>query len=79
MTSKTITVNGAVMDRAFFEDNLTEARSIKWEVDTTGHRSDHHHCIVCTAPVIAESSVPVFRSGGRYLCSYCYEHFVKSQ
>lgn len=70
-----IEVNGAHIEREFFEANVEEARSCDWEqVEDMGTTGDHHHCIVCE---VAIADKPAYRSGFRWLCHYCYSHFVK--
>jgi hypothetical protein len=70
-----IEVNGARIEREFFEANVEEARSCDWEqVEDVGTTDEHHHCIVCEVAIADE---PAYRSGFRWLCHYCYSHFVK--
>ncbi|MCH9636311.1 MAG: hypothetical protein S4CHLAM81_15420 [Chlamydiales bacterium] len=71
-----ILVNGTRMDLAFFEDNLSEARSCTWTKVTSSSVEDHQHCIVCTAPLSA-STGSLYKSGHVFLCAYCHDHFLK--
>ncbi|MBN2584898.1 MAG: hypothetical protein JXL80_17675 [Planctomycetes bacterium] len=69
-----INVNGARIEREFFEANVAEARSCGWErTECMGMTDDHEHCIVCT---VAIGNEVAYRSGCRWLCAYCYSHFV---
>jgi hypothetical protein len=73
-----VTVNGARIDKAFFETNIREAKVYHWErrqwVDAVGHT----HCIVCGITIGAglEDAHDGYTSEGGWTCKYCYDNFV---
>ncbi len=70
-----VSVNGAQIERDFFDANVAEARACDWEkIDSVSMTEEHHHCIVCD---VAMTEGPCYRSGHRWLCSYCQSHFVE--
>lgn len=71
-----ILVNGARVEREFFDDNLAEARGCTWKLERVPASSDHHHCLVCGIGI--ESGAAAYRSGSRWLGKYCYDHFLEA-
>jgi hypothetical protein len=67
-------VNGATMERGYFEENLREAEACSWASAVV--IDDHHHCIVCTVSVGRGESA--FNDGHRWLCGYRHEHYLVS-
>jgi hypothetical protein len=81
IVSKWVEVNGAQIEREFFEQNVREARSYEWvEIDISS-LSEHSHCIVCGIAIGDGLPGPrrAFQSKGGHICDYCYEHFVESK
>jgi len=68
-----VDVNGAKIERSYFEDNVAEAQECDWSpaVEVSG---DHVHCIVCGLAM--PRGICAFRADSRWLCQYCMEHFV---
>jgi uncharacterized protein with PIN domain len=77
MTGNRVVVNGAVMDRQFFEDNVAEANSIEWNRMEAMAASEHRHCIICTKPIVSFPAEEAYRSGNRFLCAHCYKTYLK--
>ncbi len=76
MTAEKILVNGSLIDRDYFEDNLTEAMSCQWESVIADTIVEHNHCIICMMPISSDQNETVYRSGNRFLCSHCFERFI---
>ena len=76
MSSPKITVNGALMDKAFFEENIQEAKTYSWVEKPMTMITDHGHCIVCTIALPNNKSNWVFASGSLLLCDYCRRHYL---
>lgn len=71
-----VDVNGAKIERSYFDDNVAEAREYDWLL--VGAISDDHvHCIVCDVAMSRGKSA--FRAGNKWLCRYCMEHFVRDE
>lgn len=68
-----IHVNGARIERSYFEDNVAEALECDWEL-ASQISYDHVHCIVCDVAIL--KGMVAFRAENRWLCQYCKEHFV---
>lgn len=73
-----IVVNGARMERSFFEENLSEAKSLVWMSASNIQKGDHHHCVVCTIPITQFSEAQAYRSGNRFLCEFYFKTYLKS-
>lgn len=72
-----VEVNGARIERTFFEENVCEARSYTWKQVEFPASSEHIHCIICGI-AIGSRTAPTFfwESVGGPVCSYCYPRFV---
>ncbi len=68
-----VDVNGAKIERSYFDDNVAEAHEYEWSL-VREISDDHVHCIVCDVAV--SRGMSAFRSGSKWLCKYCMEHFV---
>jgi len=75
-TPNTVSVNGADMERSFFEDNVAEAKALDWRPSAPTSIEDHVHCIVCVKALRSMSLSMVDPLGHRYVCRYCFEHYV---
>ncbi len=73
---ETIIVNGAIIEKDYFEQNVIEAIQCEWVPVNVEHTEKHHHCLVCN---VAFNEGKAFRSGYRWLCDYCYDNFVKEK
>lgn len=73
-----IDINGARIEKEFFEQNVREARSYQWVEISIGSLSEHTHCMVCGITIGDEIAGPrrAFQSKGGHVCDYCYEQFV---
>ena len=76
MNSTKITIDGALMDKQFFEENIQEAKGYSWEQKPMAMVHDHSHCIVCTTTLPNNQSNQVFVSGSLLLCDYCQRHYM---
>lgn len=68
-----VDVNGALIEREYFEANVAEARACDWQIDRFSTPGDHTHCIVCGRTITDETA---YRSDSRWLCGFCYSKFV---
>lgn len=71
-----ILINGSKMDRAYFQENLEEAKGYSWKVVSSASIEDHQHCIVCTKTVPDDKDVSLYNSKNIFLCRYCHEHYL---
>ncbi len=69
-----ILVNGARIEREFFDENVAEARECKWTASEVPATAGHYHCLVCGAGI--GSGEAAYHAGNRWLCKYCYDHFL---
>jgi hypothetical protein len=69
-------VNGAKIEKTFFDGNVKEARCYDWSLEQLSPDREHAHCIVCEVTI--KQGVAAYRSRGGWLCTYCYDHFVKT-
>lgn len=74
--SEYVDINGAKIEKRFFEENVKEAKSYSWEALKWGDAKDHTHCIICGITLSSETGEIVYKSEGGYLCEYCFENFV---
>ena len=72
MSFSKIKVNGALIEKEFFEENIQEARAYSWVEQPMVKINDHSHCIVCTIALPNNESDRVFVSGSFLLCHSCY-------
>lgn len=75
MRSK-VMVNGALMDQAFFEENVQEARTYSWVKKPMATIAAHGHCIVCTIALPNNQSDRVFVSDSLLLCDHCHRNYL---
>jgi len=68
-----VMVNGARVERRFFDENLAEARSFRWEPVQLLVEGDHHHCLICGVVLGAELA---HRSIGGYACRGCFSTYA---
>jgi hypothetical protein len=76
MNAAKVLVNGALMEKRFFDANLEEAKDLKWTRVDDSSSPIHRHCIVCMKSISIQPLDEAYRSGTRYLCAYCHEHYV---
>jgi predicted nucleic acid-binding Zn-ribbon protein len=76
MSSAKITVNGALMAKEFFEENVREAKTYSWIERPMNTITDHAHCIVCTIALPNNESDRVFLSGPLLLCDHCHRNYL---
>jgi hypothetical protein len=74
-----IEVNGARIEKEFFEENVREARSCEWSEIRVSELRDHVHCMICGIAISPSLGTKhkLYKSNGGYLCSYCFDCFVK--
>jgi hypothetical protein len=77
--SEWIDINGARIEKGFFEENVREAKRYTWTEIDSSKLDKHVHCLVCGIVIGDQTSEPekLYKSSGGWLCSYCYQHFVK--
>jgi len=76
MNSTKIMVNGALMDKNFFEENIQEAKACSWEEKSMTIIANHGHCIVCAIALPNKKSDRFFASGSLLLCDHCYKNYL---
>ena len=78
--SKWVEVNGAMIEESYLEQNIREAKNYSWVAADSPDLEGHVHCMVCNIPIGPKpsKSQTFYRASHASLCSYCYEHFVKS-
>lgn len=76
MSSFKVLVNGASIDRVFFEENVQEAKTYTWTEQPMAMALDHGHCIVCTITIPNSQSDKFFVSEGLLLCDSCYKNHL---
>lgn len=77
MSSSKVMVNGALMDKTFFEENVREANIYSWVEQPMSGLSDHGHCIVCTSALPNDQSCRVYVSVSLLLCDHCYRNYLR--
>ena len=70
-----VVVNGARIERSYFEANLEEARSVKWSESAGEESKVHIHCMVCGVAIGASETRMISSAG--YLCLSCYDQFLR--
>lgn len=75
-----VEVNGARVEKAFFDENVREAKSYNWTKMHPGDLTEHAHCIICAVAIGPRQplSMRAYKSNGGHLCGYCYDHFLRS-
>jgi hypothetical protein len=76
-SEKYVFVNGAKIDRQYFKDNILEAKRLVWQEIQSGNILNHHHCMICSMAISSKTYETAYHSGYRWLCDYCYDHFIK--
>ncbi len=71
-----VEVNGAKIDKDFFEENLKEARSVNWQKNIFLQKNNHSHCVICQK-TISKKDASVYNSSIGWLCNYCYRSFIE--
>lgn len=72
-----ILVNGARLEKSFFEANLVEARGCDWQPCVRRPEKPHKHCVVCG--IASDESAGVgWCSDTRWLCQSCHREFIDS-
>lgn len=72
-----VEVNGARIERTFFDENVLEARSYTWKQEELPACSEHVHCIICGIAIGSITASTIYwKSAGGPVCSYCYPRFV---
>ena len=75
MSDSKVMVNSALMDKAFFEENVREAKTYAWVEKPMAMIADHGHCIVCTIALPNSQSNRVLVSGSLLLCDHCHRNY----
>lgn len=73
-----ITVNGAKIEKSYFDANVAEAKSYSWTPYRWQEGNEHSHCIVCGVEICVENP-DCFQSDKVWLCGYCFYHFVSNK
>ncbi|MBL8862124.1 MAG: hypothetical protein JNK02_08935 [Planctomycetes bacterium] len=69
-----VVINGARIERSFFEENVSEAREYSWELTRWENPEDHGHCMICNVALAGRDEC--YQSESGWLCPYCFESFV---
>lgn len=74
-----IEINGAKIEKAFFDANVREAKGYNWGETRASDLSDHVHCMICGVTIDPKSptTIRAYKSKGVHVCAYCYNHFLK--
>ena len=70
-----VLVNGARIERGFFEENLAEARSCLWSPTRGMESGDHGHCLICGVMLNDHDEHHISENG--LLCTHCYDRFIE--
>ena len=78
--SNWVEVNGARIEKEFFDANLSESKSYDWTEAKLLDFAQHSHCMICGATICSQSSMTTraYKSKTAHVCAYCYDHFLKS-
>ena len=69
-----VEVNGARVEKSYFEANLVEARALDWRPATISVADDHQHCLICDVSLPHDTCA--HRADGRWVCTYCRLRFL---
>jgi len=74
-----IEINGAKIDKAFFHENVQEARAYDWEKIRTTNLVSHVHCMICgiTIDQTLVMTACAYKANEGHVCAYCYDHFLE--
>ena len=74
-----IEVNGARVEKDFFDANVCEAKGYDWTEICAAHLAEHVHCMICGAAIDPKSpkTTRAYKSKGSHACAYCFEQFLK--
>lgn len=70
-----VVVNGARIEKAYFEANVAEARSLSWTPSTWRQAGGHTHCLICGIALDADSG-RCYESEGGWACVHCLDAYV---
>jgi hypothetical protein len=76
--SSWIEINGAKIEKEFFDANVREAEAYDWVEIRADNLIEHVHCMICGITIDQQtfSSARAYRSEGGHVCAYCYDHFL---
>ena len=74
-----IEVNGARVEKEFFNANIREAKGYDWAETCAGDLIEHVHCMICGVAIHSRSTktIDAYKAKGVHVCAYCYDHFLK--
>jgi len=74
-----IEVNGARIEKEFFDANVDEAKNYDWVETRTTDLVEHGHCMICGVTIDPKTPpmMRAYKSKGGLVCDYCYGHFLK--
>lgn len=77
--SSWIEVNGARVEKEFFDANVREAKGYDWADTCAADLAEHVHCMICGVTIDPKlpTTIRAYKSKGIYVCAYCYDHFLK--
>jgi hypothetical protein len=77
--SSWIDVNGARVEKDFFDANVREAQGYDWIEIRAADLVEHVHCMICAITLDPQSPTTAwaYKSKGGCVCAYCYDHFLK--
>jgi hypothetical protein len=73
-----VEVNGARIEKEFFDANLSEAKDYDWVETRATDLAHHGHCMICgvTIDPMSPTITRAYKSKGVHVCAYCYDHFL---
>lgn len=76
--SNWIEINGAKIERSFFDANVREAKGYDRAEIHVNDLTAHVHCVICGVTIDPNSLPPIraYKSKGGHVCGYCYDHFL---
>jgi hypothetical protein len=74
-----IEVNGAKIEKRYFDENVREAKGYEWTEIRAADLAEHVHCMICGVTIDTKSPMTTraYKSKAGYVCAYCYDHFLK--
>ena len=73
-----VEVNGARVEKEFFDSNIREAKSYDWTEIGVNDLIEHVHCIICGNTITPKPPpMRAYRSKGGLVCAYCYDNFLE--
>lgn len=79
-----VDVNGAKIEKQYLEESIAEAKSYQWKVDNWRDDQNHTHCLICNGTIPEKPLLgrqiyyqTILPNKILWMCSYCYDRFIK--